>query len=87
LASSDCWLRDATKPICNKDHTCQACTEDRDCVANFIYYQACDQDTGICVVDGYKKGFYVSAVVLGSVAIFLVAGALIAIGAGAAAAK
>jgi len=80
--ASDCWLRDAATPIC-RGGLCSACTDDLECAANFLIYQACDD--GICVADQYKKGFYISAVVMGSVAIFLVSGALIAILAGAAA--
>jgi len=49
-----------------------------------LYNQACDGDSGVCTPDSYRKGFYISAVVLASIAIFLVAAALIGIAAGAA---
>jgi len=49
------------------------------CAGNFVTYQACDSKSGACVADQFAKGFYVAAVVLGSIAAFFVIGAIGAI--------
>jgi len=49
---------------------------------NFLAFQACDEGSGTCVADSYNKGFYVAAVVLGSIAVFLVIVVVILLAAG-----
>jgi len=71
LTSGDCWILDPAAPICEQGN-CRACKENSDCEQEFLAFQACDSENGICVADSYDKGFYVAAVVLGSIAVFLV---------------
>jgi len=42
-------------------------------------YQSCHTSTGACVADSYAKGFYVAAIVLGTIAIFFVIIAVVAV--------
>jgi len=46
-----------------------------------LAYDSCD-GSGTCVADSYNKGFYVAAVVLGSIAVFLVIVVVILLAAG-----
>jgi len=64
-------MQDQGRPICDQG-ACRDCQHDQDCSAHFLAYQACNLRTGSCVADTYSKGFYVAAVVLGSIAVFLV---------------
>ena len=81
--STECWLRDMKRPICDKN-SCRPCKDNTDCTLASLYYGACDTGSGICVADQYAKGFYISAVVMGSIAVFLVIAALVGIAASAA---
>jgi len=74
--SSDCWRQNQATPICNSG-ICRNCQNDQDCGQEFLTYQSCNLKTGSCVADTYSKGFYVAAVVLGSIAVFLVVVVLI----------
>jgi len=52
-----------------------------ECEDHFKTYPACDGD-GTCVADSFDKGFYIAAVVLGSIAVFLVVVVLALLAAG-----
>jgi len=77
--AAECWVKDPYKPICNAKGGCQACDEDIVCAELFLAYQACHTGTGACVADSYAKGFYVAAVVLGTIAMFFVIIAVVAV--------
>jgi len=42
-------------------------------------YQSCHKGSGACVADSYAKGFYVAAIVLGTIATFFVIIAVVAV--------
>ena len=79
VTSSDCWVISPTKPICSAQQTCVPCTSNVVCSGNHWMYPACDVASGACVAPSYAKGFYISAVVLGSVACFFGTIALVAV--------
>jgi hypothetical protein len=79
-------MQDPSMPICDEGQ-CRGCVDNSDCESEFLAFQGCDADSGTCVSDSYDKGFYVAAVVLGSIAVFLVIVVVILLAAGVGKAK